>query len=558
MQKNYILLMILIMTLLSASCSNKREVPKNLKEYGDNLLEHAYMDKLPGAVIVVSQGDEIIYRGARGHASVELNVALTGDQVFRIASVTKQFTATAILSLVDDGKINLHDPLSTFLPDYPNGKNITVLQLLNHTSGIKSHTSIEGIMSGPIRLDVTTAQLINMFKDLPTDFPPGTDYSYNNSGYILLGAILEFISGVPWYDYLEQTLLIPNKLKNTEYGGDRRLILKMATGYGTVPIEEGVNLAKAEFVSMTQPHAAGGLVSTAEDLIRWNRLLHNGELLKSNTYEAMITPQGKAIKEGYGFGIRRKLLRGETMLSHGGGIHGFSSYLLYLPESEISVAIIQNADSKILSMKHSEVAKRIAAFALGNPFPESIEVALDEKTLRAYEGVYKINEQKTYELRFLYGGLTVKMNQGMPIRLTPIGEDRFLFPKELNMIKVIRHSNGNIKGLQEDNESEFAKITSHKLPNESVTVKNVSKDQKERITGHYQGRPGLLKVELTNDGKITVQLEGQDALEFQAQTPDLYFLKGNGSTLEFAKGNSAPSVKLSQGNRTAILNRVVE
>src|SRR5690606_5351764 len=139
----------------------------------------------------------------------ELGVALSPDHVFRIGSVTKQFGAAAVLRLVEEGKLGLDDPLSKFLPDYPNGASISVRQLLNHTSGLKSYTGIEGVMEGPIRLDLDTAALVASFKDLPADFPPGTDWAYNDSGYVLVGAVIEAASGQAWHQYLEQALLAP-------------------------------------------------------------------------------------------------------------------------------------------------------------------------------------------------------------------------------------------------------------------------------------------------------------------------------------------------------------
>ena len=243
-----------------------------------------------------------------------------GD-VFRIGSVTKQFAAAGLLTLVDAGKVSLDDPLSKFLPDYPNAANITVEQLLNHTSGIKSYTDIPGVMDGPIQRDLTTAQLVDNFKDETPAFAPGEAWAYNNSGYVLVGAVIEAASGQPWHDYLEQVLFKPLGMKDTGYGADPEAIAHQVKGYTTGDQAPAAPLN----LSMTQPHAAGALVSTVDDLARWNRALHEGRVLKPDTYARMITPTGKAKDVGYAYGFQTSSVRGAPTLQHGGGIPGFTS-----------------------------------------------------------------------------------------------------------------------------------------------------------------------------------------------------------------------------------------
>lgn len=240
--------------------------------YATQLMQDSYDADGPGAVALIARGDKVIFREARGIASVELNVPLNPDHVLRIGSVTKQFAAAALLKLVDDGKVKLDDTLDKYLPDFPNAKAITIAQLLNHTSGVKSYTDIDGVMNGPIRRDVSTAELVDTFKDEPVDFAPGADWAYNNSGYVLVGAVIEAASGMSWDAYLTSALLAPAGLTHTQYGADDRIIQGMAQGYG----KAGDALAPASFLSMTQPHAAGALVSTVDDLHRWQEPLVKG------------------------------------------------------------------------------------------------------------------------------------------------------------------------------------------------------------------------------------------------------------------------------------------
>src|SRR5690554_3883192 len=206
---------------------------QEVSRYATALLEEAYPDAGgPGAAVLVARGDEVLFRGARGMASVELGVPLSADHVFRLASVTKQLAAAGVLKLAEDGKLSLDDPLAKFLPDYPGGDAVTVRMLLDHTSGIRSYTSIPGVMEGPIQRDLSTAQLVDTFKDEQPDFAPGEDWRYNNSGYVLVGAVIEEASGQPWHAYLGQVLFEPLGMAHTGYGNQaERLIPGHVTGY---------------------------------------------------------------------------------------------------------------------------------------------------------------------------------------------------------------------------------------------------------------------------------------------------------------------------------------
>jgi CubicO group peptidase (beta-lactamase class C family) len=262
----------------------------------------------PGMAVLLARGDEVLYRGACGSANLELGVPLSADHVFRIGSVTKQFAAAAALKLVEAGKLSLDDPLTKFVPGYPGGERVTVRMLLNHTSGLRSYTDVPGVMTGtPIMRDVTTAELIDTFKAEKPDFAPGEGWHYNNSGYVLLGAVIEAASGKPWHVYLDETFFKPLGMRHTRYGNQQeRVIPGHVDGY---TFNED-HWARAGYLSMTQPHAAGALVSTVDDLLTWNRALHEGKVLQDASYRAMITPVGKAVENNYGFGISTGTLRG--------------------------------------------------------------------------------------------------------------------------------------------------------------------------------------------------------------------------------------------------------
>lgn len=286
---------LLLVAMLPWLSCEARATPPNKADVArfaaDVLEKHCTLDA-PGAAILVGRGDEVLYRGACGSANLELGVPLSPDHVFRIGSVTKQFAAAAVLKLVDEGKVSLDDPLTKFVPGYPGGDKVTVEMLLNHTSGIRSYTDIESVMAGGgIMKDLTTAQLIETFKNEKPDFAPGEGWHYNNSGYVLVGAVIEAASGKSWHAYLGEAFFKPLGMAHTGYGNEADAVIAgHVSGYAHYG-----HWARAPYLSMTQPHAAGALVSTIDDLLKWNRALHEGTLLKEAGYRAMVTPTGKAV-----------------------------------------------------------------------------------------------------------------------------------------------------------------------------------------------------------------------------------------------------------------------
>lgn len=553
-------LVLSLVLLLGASCEALGKPPSKaeLKDYTERLMAEAYPADGPGAAVLVAMGDEVLYSGARGMASVELGVPLSPQHVFRIGSVTKQFAAVALLKLIDEGKLGLDDPLSTFLPDYPNGAAITVRQLFDHTSGVKSYTGIPGVMQGPIRQDLSTAALIDTFKDLPVDFAPGEAWAYNNSGYVLLGAVIEAVSGKPWHQQLQDSLLLPAGIRQTVYDADDAVITGMVNGYTVVD----ERLAPAAFLSMTQPHAAGALASTLADLHRWNRSLHGGEILSSDSYTTMVTPAGKAAASDYGFGIVRSTLRGRVQLQHGGGIPGFSSYLLYVPSEKLSVAVLQNADRTVNGKANAQqLAVRVGAFALGDPYPEATPVSIAPELLEAMQGVYRVDANATRVLRVVDGKLTSQRSGGQRFVLVPIGPDQFLFENSLTSLSIERDGEGKITGMrmfpEGEGEGQVASLSDEPLPSERPSI-TLAPEQLQRLVGVYQA--GAMRMTITLDGlQLKTQLDGQPAFDLFAETPNRFFLTVVEASLDFApEAGEATAITLRQGPAVIEFTRAAE
>ena len=418
----------------------------------DRIFQEYYKADGPGAAVLVAKKGKIIYQKAIGKADLELDVPLRPDHVFRIGSVTKQFTAAAILRLAEEGKLTLNDELTKFIPDYPTlGKRITVEQLLNHTSGIKSYTNMEAWDAQTRRKDFTPTELVDYFKSQPMEFEPGTDWNYNNSGYILLGFIIEKVSGKTYAEYIDEQFFKPLGMKNSYYGDVQPIIKNRADGYS----QGGPNGAytHAEYLSMTQPYAAGSLLSTVEDLFTWTKAVHSGKVLKPESLKKAFTPymlpNGYDTRYGYGWQIGNLL--GTATVEHGGGINGFLSILLYVPGEDVCVAMLSNCDCS----PPSEAAAKMAAALLGKPF-QPLFKTVDVKLLEEYVGVY---ENLKKEQRFITvdnGQLFSQRPGGSKFKIVPYGRDQFFFENSFARISFEREAKGDkkvIKALVSDRNS---------------------------------------------------------------------------------------------------------
>jgi CubicO group peptidase (beta-lactamase class C family) len=302
--------------------------------------------------IAIDEGGKTLLDKGYGLADIERNVKATPDTIYRIGSVTKQFTAVAIIQLVDAGKLTLDEPLTMALPDYPAPpKPITIKNLLQHTSGIPNFTSLPSYMPAMAQ-KVTHADMVARFAALPLDFEPGAKWNYSNSAYYLLGMIIERASGETYADYLTKLVLAPVGLKHTQYeapDGSGR-----AQGYH----RENGALSVAQPINMTQPFSAGALVSTPGDLVKWMRALVEHRVTPADALDRVtsdtvpVKPDGD---ERYGYGIGVSVKDGRKIISHGGGINGFVSLLAYFPETDRTIAIIANADGVNLAALMTQI-----------------------------------------------------------------------------------------------------------------------------------------------------------------------------------------------------------
>ena len=292
---------------------------------------------VPAVQIAVSQGGQIIYSEAFGVTDVNNATAATPRSVMQIGSVTKQFTAAAILRLAERGALTLDDRIDKYVPEFdPRGATITIRQILTHTSGLPRTWYVP---PPPVSLysSVPRAQLIQFLNAQPFLFEPGTSWSYSNAGYLLLGYAIESISGMSYADFIRTELALPLGLIDTGVCGTSNLPLP--DGYGFL---DGSGWVRLSAVNMTVYGGASSLCSTASDLARWSHLLATGYAMLPASYEAMTTPNS-VVPNGYAFGVAVQKILGHPSVSHDGATIGFQSFLLYFSDQDRAIAVVTNA-----------------------------------------------------------------------------------------------------------------------------------------------------------------------------------------------------------------------
>ncbi|MCA1760767.1 MAG: beta-lactamase family protein, partial [Bacteroidales bacterium] len=269
-------LILIISLFLVISGLPKSSFSQNPEKQFDKILSEQNFENSPGFAVLVAKNDEVIYRKAFGYANLELDVPMKPEHIFRIGSITKQFTACAILKLEEEGKLSLQDDITKFIEDYPtHGHTITIEHLLTHTSGIKSYTSMKSWDAEMRKKDFSPEEMIDFFKNQPMDFAPGEEFRYNNSAYFLLGYIIEKASGKTYEEYLQEALFEPLGMVNSFYGNSSKVIKNRAAGY----MKKEDEFINADFLSMTQPYAAGSLLSNVDDLFTWYTAVMNDKVI---------------------------------------------------------------------------------------------------------------------------------------------------------------------------------------------------------------------------------------------------------------------------------------
>lgn len=516
----------------------------------DKLLSEQFQPNETGATVLVSRNGQIIYTKAFGMSNLELNTTMQVDNVFSLASITKQFTAVAILQLMEQGKLNLQDEITKFISDYPTqGNKITIEHLLTHTSGIHNFSGMKD-PEKKLALDCTPEEVIDFFKNLPMRFTPGTKWEYSNSGYFLLGYIIEKVTDKPYSVYLEENFFKPLGMNNSSYNNDTKIIKNRVGTYSY-----GKNgFENATPINTTHVYSAGGILSTVGDLYKWHQAVHTYKLIKKETLNKAVTKY--ILSDGtvtdYGYGWKLGNVYESPSIWHGGLISGLGTMEIYLPKEDVFVTIFSNCDCNY----PKDIASRLAALAAGKPF-EYKEISVDSNSLQTYAGVYENQKGQLRIITISENQLYSQIGRGPKSKLKAFQKDQF-FVDALVTIEFTKNKKGKTEKLISKKlaGNEVWNKTNKPIPSENGI--KVKEQLLEMYVGEYEITPEMAFSISKEHDSLFIQAPGQEKLQMFAETETKFFLKVNDAQFEFVKDDSGKPTKLimNQSGRQADAKKI--
>ncbi|HMQ08808.1 MAG TPA: serine hydrolase domain-containing protein [Saprospiraceae bacterium] len=421
---------VLIIALFS--CVDKQDQQENgITTQIEVFLDDAFSSCPSGGVVLIAKGGKEIFSKAYGMADLELNVPMRTDHVLATGSITKQFTAVAILKLVQEGKLKLHDDVRKYVPELETfGKIITIEQVLTHTSGLPNFVDLDDFDAFAIR-ELSPLEIVLLTKGQSLLFEPGTEYAYSDSGYILLGLIIERQSNMSYAAYLESNIFRPAGMNNTWYVDTERIIPNRVKGYSVV----NDVVVHTAYIHMSIPHAAGAIFASAGDLLIWSNALKNGEIISDSllqkAWNPVILPDGTSTAYGYGWGLCA--IAGKSTREHGGFLNGFFARLIEIPEEELLITVLVNNDADI--PEPGFVARSIARILLTqNPYPVIVEPTLTD--IQNWAGSYVVGENDKIHITLTENRLVYQQNDRKEIPLWAISVNDFLIDRQDDVMQV--------------------------------------------------------------------------------------------------------------------------
>ncbi|MES2923763.1 MAG: serine hydrolase [Verrucomicrobiota bacterium] len=486
-------------------------------------------DNSPGMAVLVARHGRIVFQGGFGLADVEKRTPVTVETKFRIGSVSKQFTAAAILRLADEGKLALTDPLEKFFPGFPKG--VTLQQLLTHTSGIHSYTDKPEFI-GKVSKPVTPAELIASFRDDPPDFAPGAGFHYDNSGYFLLGEIVAKVSAKPFASCLQEMFFGPLGMKGTGIYQNATPPPGMAKGYSMV---DGKATPALDW-DMSWAGGAGALYSTVGDLFLWNEALFGGKILKPATLKEMTTPvklPDKIDGMNYGFGLVMSELKRLPAIGHGGGLNGWSSDLLRLPEQNCTVIALANALASVPGFEPAAVTKQIAGKFLEAEIkklpPLKEDMAVDKKSYPDFVGRYDYKTAVlavSVENDHLFAQLTGQEKH----EIFPSASDEFFWKITDAKVAFLRNDKGVVTAARHSQGG-----NSFKAERITEGESKLTEGELEAIVGKYQYGPDAILTVNRDGASVFSQLTGQPKFQIYPKSATEFEWRVVKATVTFSK-----------------------
>lgn len=397
----------------------------------------AKADRFSGAILVARDGKVLMSKGY-GMADVENDVPNTPETKFRLGSLTKQFTSASIMLLQERGKLSVQDSICKYVAPCPEAwQPITLHHLLSHTAGVPNFTGFpdyERTMREPAPVE----SLISRFRDRPLDFKPGEKWNYSNSGYVLLGYVVEKVSGGSYEKFVRENIFEPLKMSNTGYDHADAIIKHRARGYAP----RGEQIVNAAYLDMSIPFSAGGLYSTVGDLYVWEQALYGERLLKKASLDAIYTP----VQHDYGYGWGVTTIYNRKAYAHSGGIDGFATNIMRFPEDRATVIVLSNNEAA----PSSRIARDLAAIVFGEKYEVPVErvvVKVDPKIYDAYVGEYELAPGFVFTVTREGDHLMMQATGQGKTELFPTSETNF-FPKVVRAdITFVKDAAGRVTQL---------------------------------------------------------------------------------------------------------------
>jgi CubicO group peptidase (beta-lactamase class C family) len=521
----------------------KTDLPvPSLEKLADPVFAGAQSGVTPGVSVLIARDGQILYQKAFGYADVGNKVPVTPETKFRIGSITKQFIATAILKMQEEGKLSVEDKLSKFIPGFPRGDEVTIRHLLTHTSGIHSYTGRPNFLKY-VTMPIAHAALVDTIRAYPYDFNPGDRYLYNNSGFFLLGYIIEKISGLSLADYLNENLFKPLGMNNTGVYTVTKLIDHEAYGYD---MENG-NIVKALNWDMSWAGGAGSLYSTAQDLYTWNEAVFNGKVLSAESMKAAFTPAvlNSGEKVEYGFGWSLSVFRGSKFISHGGGLHGFLSYIARQPEEKTTVVVLSNSTQPPSGINPTSNAFTLAELVLWKDMAKqstvTSDVQVDEKILAGYTGRYDYGQgmilKVTLDGKQLYAQMTGQPN--FPI--FPASNTEFNWKVVDASIQFVTDETGKVTHAIHHQNGQVLEVK--KMPEEPRV--SVDPSLFDGYAGKYDGGNNLIIVVTKEGDKLYMQGPGLPKYQLIPASATEYFTEEIKARFTFKQDDSGKTNEIS-------------
>jgi CubicO group peptidase (beta-lactamase class C family) len=556
---------LLAVILMTASAALAQDAAQKI----DGLLKNYYdYGQFNGSVLVAEKG-KVVYKKGFGMANMEWAIPNQPDTKFRIGSVTKQFTAALVLQLVEQGKIKLDGKLGDYLPDYrkDTGDKITIHQLLNHTSGIPSYTGQPDFFANVSRNPYTVADFVKKFASGELEFEPGSKFAYNNSGYFLLGAIVEKVTGKSYETVLKERIFELLGMTNTGYDNHAPLLQKRASGYEKTP----AGYVNAAYLDMSLPYAAGSMYSTVEDLYKWDQALYENKIISADSKKLMFTPG--LSDYGYGFLIADRPI-GKTdqktkVIQHGGGINGFNSLLTRLVDRQQTIILLDNVG---LGRYQRNITNSIINILNGQPFDapkksltETLSKTVIEKGVAATVAEYrKLKTENAAMYDFSESELNMLGYQLLGMKRIKDAIEIFklnveMFPKAANLYDSLGEA------YLADNQKELAlanyKKTVELDPANANAVQIVDRLEGKEIkvdssvydayVGDYEIAPSFILTITKEADKLMGQATGQRKLELKPVSQTQFVVPDVKANISFEKdsGGKVTGLTLTQNGR---------